>query len=63
VVLLRCGSVTHAYNPDQRYLSLKFEVIAGGLRVTCPPNGKVAPPGYYLVWIPRRSSASGFPLP
>lgn len=51
VVLLRCGTVTHAYNPDQRYLSLDFEVREGELRVLCPPSGNVAPPGYYLVWL------------
>jgi hypothetical protein len=51
VVLLRCGSVTHAYNPDQRYLSLDFAERDGALSVSCPPNGNVAPPGYYLVWL------------
>ena len=52
VALLRCGSVTHAFNADQRYLGLTFEKGEGNtLQVIAPPNGNVAPPGYYMLWI------------
>jgi hypothetical protein len=52
VGLIRCGSVTHAFDSDQRYVGLTFlEVQAGVLRATAPPNGNVAPPGFYMLWI------------
>src|SRR5262245_20037714 len=52
VSLTRCGSVTHAYNMDQRYLSVDFEVVnSTTLRVQAPADASLAPPGRYLVWV------------
>ena len=52
VALMRCGSVTHAGDFDQRYVALNFTAVgATTLRATAPPSGAVAPPGYYLLWI------------
>jgi hypothetical protein len=51
VALMRCGSVTHGYDSDQRYVGLAFEQQGDHLTVTAPPNGSVAPPGYYMLWI------------
>jgi hypothetical protein len=52
VALMRCGSVTHAFDADQRYVALDFTVAAAGqLSVTAPPNSGVAPPGYYMLWV------------
>jgi hypothetical protein len=52
VALIRCGSCTHGFNPDQRYLGLDFDVVDNNtLRVQSPVNGDIAPPGYYLLWI------------
>ncbi|MFL6602560.1 MAG: galactose oxidase-like domain-containing protein [Steroidobacteraceae bacterium] len=52
VVLLRPGAVTHGWNQSQRYVEC---AITGGtaaaVRVQAPPNGKVAPPGHYLLFI------------
>lgn len=51
VALVRCGSVTHGFNSDQRYVGLSF--VASGashLVATAPPGGDVAPPGTYLVF-------------
>lgn len=55
VVMVRCGSVTHAFNADQRLISLEFSHQGGDdLLVTAPPNGNVAPSGmYFLVTINR----------
>ncbi len=51
VVIIRNGSVTHAYNPDQRYIGLQFRRIGGNrLSVTAPPIG-VAIPGYYMLFV------------
>ena len=53
VSLIRCGSVTHAFDSDQRYIGLNFERIGttSRLRVTAPPHGNIAPPGQYMLWI------------
>jgi hypothetical protein len=53
VVLIRAGSCTHAFNSDQRYLSVPFEVEgADRLQVTVPTNdGSLMPPGYYLLYL------------
>jgi hypothetical protein len=51
VVLMRNGAVTHAFNMDQRYVGLAFTSGAGVLSVTGPPNGNIAPPGYYMLFI------------
>ena len=56
VVFLRCGSCTHGYNPDQRYVTARFSVVSSlgntrTLRITAPPRPHVAPPGYYLLWV------------
>jgi len=50
---MRCGSVTHAFDADQRYVGLQFQHLAGTntLNVVAPPHGNVAPPGYYMLWI------------
>jgi hypothetical protein len=52
VALLRCGSSTHAFNPDQRYVGLAIQGSSPTkLTVASPPNWNVAPPGYYLLFI------------
>jgi hypothetical protein len=51
VALLRCGSVTHAFDSDQRYVGLNFEKGSSQLSVLSPPDGKIAPPGCYMLWI------------
>ena len=52
VALIRCGSCTHGFNPDQRYISVSCSVVDNNtLRVQAPPDGNVAPPGYYMIWI------------
>lgn len=51
VALMRCGSVTHGYDSDQRYVGLVFNQQGDTLTATAPPNGSIAPPGYYMLWI------------
>jgi len=51
VSLLPLGSVTHHFNANQRYLSLPFQVVAGGLSVQAPANANIAPPGYYMLFL------------
>lgn len=49
--LMRCGTVTHAWDGDQRYVGLAFSRQDTGLTLTAPPDGSVAPPGAYMLWI------------
>ena len=49
--LVRLGSVTHAFDSNQRFNGLTFVQTAGGLNVTAPANANLAPPGHYLLFI------------
>jgi len=51
VVLMKNGSVTHAFDMDQRMVGLAFTKGSGVLNVTGPPNGNIAPPGYYMLFV------------
>jgi hypothetical protein len=51
VVLVRPGAQTHAFDMDQRLVGLSFAAGAGVLEVTAPPNGNIAPPGYYMLFV------------
>jgi PKD repeat protein len=51
VVLVRPGAPTHAFDMEQRLVGLSFTVSNGVLNVTSPPNGNIAPPGYYMLFL------------
>jgi hypothetical protein len=51
VALVRPGAATHAFDMDQRLVGLSYTVGLGVLNVTAPPNGNIAPPGYYMLFI------------
>ncbi len=52
VTLVRCSTITHHTNTDQRLLPLTWHREGHcDLRVTAPANGNVAPPGYYLLFV------------
>lgn len=54
VALIRCGSSTHSFNPDQRYIGLSILSRTGNnLRLKAPPNDLIAPPGYYMLFLLR----------
>jgi fibronectin type 3 domain-containing protein len=56
-VLMRPGSTTHAFDMDQRLIGLcgpspQPPCTAGGtLDLMSPPDGNVAPPGYYMLFV------------
>ena len=56
VVMIRCGSFTHAFDGDQRYLTLQFSQEGDTLRATAPSSSNLAPPGYYLLWVLRTAT-------
>jgi hypothetical protein len=49
--LVRLSSVTHAFDENQRFLELPLVRVAGGLSLTAPANGNLAPPGHYMLFI------------
>ena len=51
VVLVRPGAATHAFDMEQRLVGLSYTVGSGVLNVTAPPNGNIAPPGYYMLFV------------
>ncbi|MCI0562881.1 MAG: galactose oxidase early set domain-containing protein, partial [Nitrososphaera sp.] len=51
VSLIRLGSVTHAFNFEQRFMKLAFLPISGGLDVQPPASENLAPPGYYMLFL------------
>ena len=56
VALIRTGSVTHGFNPDQRYVACGFERSGPNrLEVSAPPTSAIAPPGYYLLFVVTRN--------
>jgi hypothetical protein len=53
--LVRCGSVTHSFNSDQRYVGLRIlERRANSVRVAVPSDSSVAPPGPYMLFLLNR---------
>ncbi|GAB4577547.1 MAG: hypothetical protein Fur0022_02780 [Anaerolineales bacterium] len=51
VTWLRLGSVTHAFNENQRINHLDFASVPGGLDITSPADPNLAPPGHYMLFI------------
>ena len=56
-VLVRPGSSTHAFDMEQRLIGLCGAspqpacIGSGQLNLTTPPNGNIAPPGYYMLFL------------
>jgi hypothetical protein len=56
-VLMRPGSATHAFDGDQRLIGLCGAAPqppctgSGTLTLTTPPNGNIAPPGWYMLFL------------
>jgi hypothetical protein len=49
---MRPGAVTHGFNMTQRAVELVVDAHgAGSIDVEAPPNGNVAPPGWYLMFV------------
>jgi hypothetical protein len=51
VSFIHIGSVTHTFDQSARSMRLNFTQGTGGLNVTMPANGNLAPPGYYMLFI------------
>ena len=52
VVLMSLGSMTHAFDMNQRYVQLAATPQGTtGAQVTGPANIQTAPPGYYMLFV------------
>lgn len=51
VSLIRLGSVTHAFDNNQRFQRLDFTQDANGLSVAIPVDRNMTPPGHYMLFI------------
>jgi hypothetical protein len=51
VRLIRTGSVTHAFNNEQRVLDLPFTQVGRTLKLQMPAERAKAPPGFYMLFI------------
>ena len=52
VTLVRLSSVTHAFNHNQRFNRLDFQVtVTGNLIVFPPARPELAPPGHYMLFV------------
>jgi hypothetical protein len=58
VSLIAIGSVTHAFDMNQRFMWLTFTKSSSALTVQAPGNRNLAPPGYYMLFI---LNSSGVP--
>jgi hypothetical protein len=62
VVLVRNPTETHLVDGDQRNVVLRVVARSGNrLTVATPPNGNVAPPGPYMLFVNRKTSAGPVP--
>jgi hypothetical protein len=50
-VLIHEGAATHAFDMSQRAVGLSFTTSGQTITLTGPPNGDVAPPGVYLLFL------------
>ncbi len=51
VTWVRLGSVTHAFDSNQRFNELAFVRTTEGLNVKAPSSRNLAPPGHYMLFI------------
>ena len=56
VVLMGLGSMTHAFDMNQRYVQLAtIGQGAGAVQVSAPPDVQTAPPGHYMLFLLNES--------
>jgi hypothetical protein len=49
--LIRLGSTTHAFDQNQRLVTLVVSPIAGGLSLQLPESPRAVPPGHYMLFL------------
>jgi hypothetical protein len=61
VALTRPNAPTHHTDSEQRYVALTFTRGTNELDVTMVNDAKIAPPGFYMLWIVATGSPNGLP--
>jgi len=57
VILMKLPSTTHITDADQRAVRLPFKRVSKHrLRAVAPPDGKVAPPGFYYLFVVKKGA-------
>ena len=52
VALMGLGAVTHAFDQNQRYVPLDYEMVdEASIRIVPPPTPRDAPPGDYILFL------------
>jgi len=62
VTMMRPGAVTHGWNMTQRFIGLKIvdpPPDPNTVRVILPPNGYIAPPGWYMLVVIKGGVCGG----
>ena len=54
ITWVRLSSVTHSFDQNQRINFLQFKLEENKVTVTAPENGKVCPPGHYMLFLLNR---------
>jgi galactose oxidase len=49
--LIRLGSVTHAFDMNQRFQGMSFTADPTGVTVQSLSNRRLVPPGYYMIFL------------
>lgn len=60
IVLLRCGSITHCFNADQRLIELSSRGKSGRFIAEIPADRSIAPPEPYWLFAVKSVSSSPF---
>jgi hypothetical protein len=55
IALIRLGSPQHGLDTDIRSVELEFTQNGDTLTAAAPPSGVVAPPGYYYLFVNKKS--------
>jgi hypothetical protein len=50
LALLRCGSSTHGYDHDQRYIGMIARPLSEGRYISVVPSSTVVIPGFYMLF-------------
>ncbi|XP_059634939.1 putative aldehyde oxidase Art an 7 [Cornus florida] len=59
VVLYAPPFTTHGYSMNQRMIVLNtLKITDANIQAVAPPSGKIAPPGYYILWAVHRGLPS-----
>jgi hypothetical protein len=61
ISLIRTGSPQHGLDTDIRSIELEYKQDGSTLSATAPPDGVIAPPGYYYLFVNKKSPKGPIP--